>query len=358
MALLDLTGELTGVLPGLSPILARTYINRSLKSIYGERLWSFLETDGVVVCPGVISTGSASITQYSNSVTMDATASAALVAFVAIGVPNIRQCQIRFSAASPASSQIYSITDYDATVPAAVVLTLDRVVQESTNSTSTYQLFRNLIVPTLPDFLRWVSFVDYANAITLTGNRLTQSSAIFDVRDPQRTANGLAYQLGMWGGNRVDNAVTGNTIPQSLSDSGTPIYELWPVPTSGQTWYVRFRRQGTLLTNPSDTQEPGISDATIVHRVLYEHAYPFAKANVGNFPSMKGVDWNGLISVERAAYIDTLRQDKNDDQERQLGLNDVWNRGHGLRSVRPFGRYDDMQYPIDSNFMQSHLIRF
>ena len=136
--------------------------------------------------------------------------------------------------ASPAASQIYSITNYDATVPAAVVLTLDRVVQEATDAASTYQFFRNLIVPTLPDFLRWVSFVDYANSIALTGNRLTQSSAIFDSMDPQRTANGLAYQLGMWGGNRVDDPTTGSTIPQSLSDSGTPIYELWPVPTTGQ----------------------------------------------------------------------------------------------------------------------------
>ncbi len=36
MALLDLVGELTGTLPGLSPILAQTYINRALKSVYDK----------------------------------------------------------------------------------------------------------------------------------------------------------------------------------------------------------------------------------------------------------------------------------------------------------------------------------
>lgn len=350
---------MTGVIPGLSPILCKTYLNRSLKSIYSERLWSFLVTDGVVVCPAVIQSGSISITQYQQTVTLDATASAAIAAQLgASAVPGIRTMQIRFSAASPAASQIYSITDYDDSTPTAVILTLDRVVYESTSATSTYQIFRNLIVPPLPDFLRWEAFVDFNNAIALTGNRLTDSSAIFDAIDPQRTSNGLAYRLGTWGGNRIDNAVTGNTIPQSQSDDGTPIFELWPVPTSGQTWYVRIRREGVLFTGPSSSQPPGISDNTIVQRALYEHAYPFAKANVGNFPSMKGVDWTTLIATGRANYLDSYRIDRKEDQERSLQTSDIWNRGHGLRNARPFGRYDVQSYPIDANYLQSHLIRF
>lgn len=359
MSLVDLTSELAGVLPGLSPILAQTYVNRALKKIYGERLWSFLVTDAVVVCPAVISAGTVAITQYSQTITFDATASAALQAQIAgTAAPGILRLQIRFSSTPPAASAIYSITNYDNSNPAAVILTLDRIVQEATSATSVYSIFRNLIVPPMTDFLRWESFVDFNNAIVLTGNRLTQSSAIFDAMDPQRANAGLAYNVGAWGGNRVDDPVTGNTIPQSLSDAGTPIFELWPVPTTGQVWYVRLRRSGPELVNPSDEQPPGISDATIIARALGWHAYPFAQANVGNFPSFKNANWPTLMAEAKASYQDYLMTDKREDRERSLQTSDIWSRGHGLRPIRPFGRYDLQSYPIDSNFLQSHLIRF
>jgi hypothetical protein len=360
VALLDLQSELAGMLPGLSPILAKTYINRALTGIYGERLWSFLLMDAAIVCPAVIDDGTIAITQYSASVTLDATASAAIATQLDAGgaEPGIRKLQIRFSAGSPAASQIYSITDYDDSTPTAIILTLDRVVMETTSATSTYQIFRNLIVPPIPDFLRWESFVDFANAITLTGNRLTLSSAIFDAQDPQRTANGLAYNVGAWGGNRIDNAVTGSTVPQSQSDDSTPIFELWPVPTNGQTWYVRLRRRGAELVQPSDVQPDGISDDLIIQRALYKHAYPFAQANVANFPSFKGANWALLVAQARTFYKDELQEAKRNDQEKSLQTSDIWNRGHGLRPIRPFGRYDVQTYPIDANFLQSHLIRF
>ena len=359
MALLDLTSELTGVLPGLSPILAETYVNRALTYIYGERRWSFLETDAVVICPVAIFAGSASIVQYSPTVVLDAVASAAIASQLGIAaVPGLRAMQIRFSSTPPAASQIYSIIDYDDSAPAAVILTLDRVVVDLTDATAEYSIFRNLIVPPMTDFLRWESFVDFANAIALTGNRLTSSSAIFDAMDPQRTANGLAYYLGAWGGNRISDPVTGATVPSSMSDQGTPIFELWPVPTSGQTWYTRLRRRGPALVQPTDEQPDGISNNTIIQRALAAHAYPFAQANVGNFPGFKTVNWPTLIMTARQEYAAGLQKDKILDQEKSLQTSDIWNRGHGLRSTRPFGRYDVQGYPIDANFLQSHLIRF
>jgi len=359
MALLDLEAELAGTLPGLSPLLARKYINRALETIYGERLWSFLLTDGVLVCPAQILVGTVAITQYSNTITFDAVASAALQdQITGAAAPGILQLQIRFTAAPPAAAQIYSIVDFDNTVPAAVVLTLDRSVQEATNALSTYTVYRCLVVPPIPDFLRWESLVDPANAITLAGQRLTMSSTWFDTRDPQRSSTGLAYWLGAWGGNRIDNPVTGTTVPNATVDQGTPIYELWPHPTSGQSFYCRFRRKGELLTQPTDTQPPGISDHLIIQRALYAHAYPFAAANAANFPSFINRNWLSLILAAKAEYRTELLDAKKNDQEQQLQSTDVWNRGHGLRSAVPFGRYDVPGYPIDSNFLQSHHIRF
>jgi hypothetical protein len=359
MALLDLTAELTGTLPGLSPILAQRYINRALTQIYNVRNWSFLLTDGVLVCPALVDDGTVALTQYSADITLDADASAALLAQTLVGaVPGILNLQIRFGSSSPATGSIYSIVDYNVTNPAAIILTLDRVVVEATDAASGYQCYRCYVVPPIDDFLRWESLVDPANAITFQRNRLTVTSADFDRMDPQRSSQGLAYWLGAWGSNRIVDAVTGATAPNSPSAQGTPIYELWPHPTSGQTFYCRFRRAGAALVNATDEQPPIITDALILAKALYAHAYPFAMANVGNFPTMKGARWTELIAFQRAEYQRELLTVKRTDMEQQLQSSDVWNRGYGLRSSRPFGRYGDLGYPIDSAYLQSHLVRF
>jgi hypothetical protein len=351
MSLLSLTAELSGVLPGLSPPLAETFLNRALAQIYGKRTWSFLETDGVLVCPAMVTTGTANITQYTASVTLNAAASAALLAQTVGGsVPGLLQWQIRFGT-SPSLGFLYSIIDFDATNPAAIILTLDRVVQETTSTTSAYQAYRAYVTPPITDFLKWESLVDVANAIPITGNRLTHSSATFDARDPQRTSAGLAYYLGGWGGNRVSDPVTGATVPNATVAAGTPIYELWPHPTSGQTFYCRFRRKGESLINPTDTQMSGISDALLLARVFGWHAYPFAMANVGNFPTMKVANWPMLIASSRAEYKEELTDAKRNDDAQQL--QSVWSRGHTLR-----GGYGSSLVPADANFVQAHLLWF
>ena len=362
MALLDLVGELTGTLPGLSPILAQTYINRALSSVYNERLWSFLVTDGVLVCPGEIITGTVATVQFTDTVTFDAAASAALQAQILGTVePGILSLQFRPDATEPAASQLYGIIGVDNTVPTAVVLTLDRDIVEATNAAGTYSIYRALFIPPIADFKKWESFVDPGNAIALTRNRMTATSSDFDRMDPQRTATGLSYWVGAWGAIRDNGATPGVNIPISAaagSTVGQPVFELWPVPTTGQTWYVRIRRAGPTLVDPSDVQLAGISDTLLASRSLYAHAYPFAAANVANFPSFRGAAWTLLITNERATYRKELLDLKRNDQEVQLQSTDIWNRGHGLRSPTPFGRFDTPGYPIDSAFLQSHLIRW
>ncbi len=367
MALLDLVGELTGTLPGLSPILAQTYINRTLRSVYDERLWSFLMVDGVLICPGQIIAGTVATVQFTTTVTFDAAASAALQAQI-LGTtePGILNLQFRpagtplsgGSTSATAASQLYGIIAVNNAVPTAVVLTLDRFIVEETNATGTYSIYRALFVPPVADFKMWEAFVDPANAITLTRNRLTATSSDFDRMDPQRTAVGLSYWVGAWGAIRDIGAGVLAPINNGSTTVGQPVYELWPVPTTGQTWYVRLRRRGPTLTDPTDTQIEGIPDNLIVQRVLYEHGYPFAASNVANFPSFRGAAWTLLITNARASYRKELLDQKRNDQEVQLQSTDLWSRGHGLRSPVPFGRFDTPGYPIDSAFLQSHLIRW
>lgn len=363
MALLNLVNELTGTIVGLSPQLARTYINRALTDIYDERKWSFLITDGLVVCPTQITAGAVSITQFSNQVTLDAAASAAVASQIAAGaVPGITNLSIRFGATSPAAGQVYNILVADDTAPAAVVLTLNRVVAEATNPAIGYQCYRPYVIPPSSDFLGWQSWNDMQNAIALTNRngRLTLTSAYFDARDPQRQAQGLAYFLGSYAGAFVSDPTTSPpTIePVGTAAAGSNLYELWPHPTSGQQWYVRYHRRGVNgLVAMTDSQPVGISDALILAKALYAHVYPFVMANLGNFPNLKGTPagtWQALLVTKRVEYRDLLLEAKRTDDE--AALQTVWNRGHGLRDG-----YHDFKgvsaYPIDSNFLQSHLVR-
>lgn len=356
MAYLDLVAELAGTLPGLSPLLAQKYINRAWQQVRSERLWSFLTVDGVVICPTQVVVGSAAIVQYTATATLDTIASAALLAQATPGsTPGLTNMVIRFGAASPAIGQIYNILAANITVPTAIVLTLDRPVVEVTNATSGIQVYRPYIVPPVDDFLKWESLVDMTNAFTIANDRLNKTSKYFDLRDPQRAAQGLAYFCGNYMGAYVPDPVTGTVVSNPNVNPGSNIYELWPHPTSGQVFYCRFRRKGIDFTAPDDTQPTVIPDDLIIQRALGWHAYPFAMANVANFPTFKGANWAQLIVTARTAYAENLTDTKRQDEE--AAPQQVWNRGHGLRvGMGDFKGISD--FPIDSNYLQSHLVRF
>ena len=353
MAYLDLVNELSGVVPGLSPLLAEKYIARAYSKILSSKLWSFLLIDAGVVCPTQITDGTFSIVQFDDEVTADADASAALLAQAQNTTqPGLTNLQIRFGATSPAIGQVYNIVAVDDSTPTALVLTLDRMVLEATDTDSGYQCYRAYVRPPVSDFLAWQSWVDMVNGFPL---RLNVTSSMFDLRDPQRQAQGMSYFVGYYAGAYIPDPVTGAVSPNPNVEVGTNLYELWPHCTSGQTFYVRFRRRGVTLTEPTDTQAAVIPDELIIQRALAWYAYPFAQANAANFPSFKGVNWPSLIRDAKAMYADTLHEVSLEDDE--AALQSVWSTGHGLRQgVRDFKGISD--FPIDSNFMQSHLVRF
>lgn len=354
MAFLDLTSELVGVLPGLSPILADTFINRGWRKVRDARRWNFLVNDSQINCPALISSGSFTITQFSQSVTADATASAALTPYVnAVSAqPDLTALQIRFMGLGQ-TSQVYNILGVDATTPTALVLALDRPVQESTNAASQYMVYRVYIVPPISDFLRWESLDDMVNGIRITGPRLTFTSTYFDQRDPQRQALGLSYYCGFYRGDQTIPLATSAPFatPSPSGEDGSPIYELWPGSTQGQNFYARFRRQGQDFSEATDTQPSIVPDALIVQAALVFHAYPWAQANQGHFPGLKGINWVTFLADQRLVYFNMLQDAKRQDDEQ--GLQSVFNRGHGLKGWR-WGR--GAPPIIDANWMQSHPV--
>lgn len=355
MAYIDLYSELTGEVPGLSGILARKFINRALEQVYGERNWSFNVLDGSIVCPAQIIAGAVTFVQFASTVLLDTDASAALLPQTVTGAtPGVQQLSIRFSGAGVVG-QIYNIISADTTTPTAIVLTLNRAIVDASGTGSAYQIYRPYIVPPLADFLAWESVVDMANGYTLWGQRISRTSAEFDARDPQRQSQGLAYWMGSYAGGYVNNVVTGAVVPNATMTPGDNLYELWPHPTSGQTFYCRFRRKGALFLNPTDQQAAAISDDLLLHRARGWSAYPWANANKGNFPSLKGTDWVTAAAAEKAAYDRDLRDAKKNDDEQALQT--VWNRGHGLRAPR-WNFKGGNALVIDSEWLATHLVNF
>lgn len=344
MSFQALSSELTGWLPGLSPFLADSMINRAWREVRDARLWSFLQEDCGIFCPAQITSGAVAIVQFSATVTCNAAASAALLAVSLPSPLTLTALQIRFGATagsgSVQSGQVYSIASYDASTPTAVVLTLDRVVMDPTDATATYQAYRCYIKPVVDDFLAWQSIVDMTNGWSL---RLDRTSTEFDRRDPQRQAQWMAYYCGAFKGN-----------PELQPK---PQYELWPHPTSGQTFYGRYRRQGEDFENAADTQPQLIPDSLIIHRALGYHAYPWAAANVGHFPALKTANFAVLMLDAKKMYQEDLVRAKKQDNEQELS--DVWSRGHGLIHGGRFGRFKGItDWPIDAAFLQGHLINF
>lgn len=342
MAFVDLYSELVGRLPGLSPFLAESFIQRAWEQIRDERTWSFLQEVCSVYCPVQVTTGTVAITQFSATVTCSAAASAALLAITMPPGQGLTNLQMRFGGAGNTSyvGQVYSIVAVDQTNPAAIVVTLDREVFQETNATAGYQVYRAYIVPPVDDFLKWTAMVDMTNGWKL---RLNWTSVQFDGRDPQRMAQSLAYYIGAFKGN-----------PGSMP---RPQYELWPHPTSGQTLFGRFMRRGERFNDDSESQAPLITDEMIMTRALAYNAYPWAAASVGQFPALKGTNWLAAAIEARRHYQELLVTAKRLDNEQEL--QDVWNRGHGLiHSGRFRGMKGMWDFPIDANFMQSHLINF
>lgn len=335
MAFLDLTAELVGSVPGLSYPLARTYINRAWREIRDARLWSFLRTDGAIFCPVAVTSGRAAITRFATTITMDATATAAITA----GIPAqfLTQCQIRFTnSGGVQAGQIYNILATDGATPAAT-FTLDREVMDLTSAAAQYSCYRCYVTAPATNFLRWVSIDDTANGIVMNTKRgLDRSSRDFDQWDPQRQAFGLAYNCGFY---QVDTA---NLMR----------YELWPHPTSGQIFYARYQHRGANFATLTESQPGMIPDDLIIQRALGWHALPFAAANVAMFPKLKGTNFTLGIQTSRASYVEGLKAaTRNDDEQ---ALTSIISRGTSSRTTRPPG----FTGPIDAAFIQSHPINW
>jgi len=328
--------QIVGWVPQCPPRLVEHFINKAWDDVRRARLWSFLQAECGIFCPEQVTAGTVSFTQFGTTVTCNATASAALLAISLPSPLTLANLQIRL-AASGSTSQVYNIESYDDSTPTAVVLTLDRIIMAETDATSGYQVYRCYIRPTSLDFLAWQSVVDMNNGYNV---QLDRTSTAFDVWDPQRMSQGMAYYLGSY---------KGTDAPTTY-----PLYELWPHPVSGQTFYARYRRRGVALEDPDDELPPGIDEDLVVTKALGDWVFPWAATQVGQNEDFRGVNYPTLMLNAKKQYRDGLLDAKRNDDEQQLQT--VWARGHGLIHTSRGGPWGTVPFPIDAKFIQGHLL--
>ncbi len=321
--LIEMAAELTGSIPGLSNLFARKYINQALEEIQRDYLWSWNTAQGVLVFPTAITAGTAATTQFSNQVTFDATAIAALASLTN---PVITKRQFRV----PSSGPVYSIIAYNS---GTGVATLDRIYTEPSDPAAEYTVYRVYFdapssdggTTANTDFLRYISINNDINGYSIQGKRLYMTRQELNRRDPLRGAIGLPYYLASY-------------VPNS---AGQMQYEPWPHCTSALGLLATYQRRHVDLT-PSQSL-PEQAPITLLRYAVYKFAYRWALANAGRVPELKGVDWRFALAEANKTYDQEMVRAKKNDKEIVLNI------------YRPGAGWTvDFQGPIDSNFMQSH----
>lgn len=311
--LVEMAAELTGSIPGLSNLFARKYINQAFEEIQRDYLWSWNIGQGVIIIPQAVSSGSVSVTQYSATITFDATAKAALNA--ANSNPPITSRQFRV----PSSGPIYSIIAYNT---GTGVATLDRIYTESTNTTAQYTVYRVYYDPCSvdgttanTDFLRYLTINNDINGYSIWGRRLYRTRQDFNRIDPLRGAIGLPYYMAPY-------------IPTS---AGIMQHEFWPHCTTSLALLCQYQKKHTDLL-PNDSL-PNQAPITLLRYAAFKFAYRWALQNQGRIPELKGVDWRFALAESQKTYDQELVRSKKNDKEIMLN---IYRPGSGFNRDFPY----------------------
>src|ERR1017187_8243255 len=231
-SLYKLANRISGEVTGTDLDLVMWKMNEALGKIYDEVDWSFQRTITYAnwLCPGqVANSGTTTVTPYSDQVTFDAAASAALNTYMTSpGSTFVTTLQYR----DPAYS-IYNIVAIDQTDPNAFVLTLDRPWLEPTSGPGQpYMIYKAYFVAPVLDFKKFIEIRDTTDAGPLDFWSMPQGDLAN--LDPQRTN----FSDPGW------CVPAGFDYRANTSTPGYPMFELWPQQLSYLPYSFSFRRRG------------------------------------------------------------------------------------------------------------------
>jgi hypothetical protein len=252
--LIDMTSELTDLVPALSRVRSKSLINRAFKIVQDSMLWSFQLQQGGFSTPNISTGGSCTFALGSNQVIGDAAASAQWLALPFYWSPTTQQIRAQ-------GYSVYSIIAMDTTNPAAIVLTLDRNFIDPLPFYTgvAYQMY-GAYIPAPKGFKRWLTVADMFDqwAMDIWTSRRSQ-----DLVDSSRQIASNPYRMLPLG---TDRRGAGTSTPSATL--GQQLYELYPYPTTkiAYQWYAVV--EWPYLINNSDTLPDQITEDVVVQKAL------------------------------------------------------------------------------------------
>ena len=301
--LADMTNELQGSVPGIDAAYAKTLLNEAWGDVRRLGGWSFQFGQTGFTVPGMLSTGTVTLTFGSASVVGDANASAAWLTASQYG-SLITQRQFRSGGTSGAGT-MYDIVAFDG----VSTLTLDRPFSDPLTSLTApvtgqlYSIYQPYIVAPVQDFRRWLSVYDIANSgwLFVRGDRRK-----IGMEDPQRQIFANPDRL----------LALGTDTRQNSSTAGWQRYELWPGPQNQYLYQAWFLREGSDLVNLTDTLPFGIPESMVKARAR-ARCYEQAEANKDpQSPRGAGADYRFLIGEANKQFEAELKQARLEDRDK------------------------------------------
>jgi len=302
MALVNMRQELLGI-PGANFGLVTTKINEALAAIQNENVWSFQLQTGGWLTPNLLggatssflSPGTITVKPFTNTVTGDATASAAWMAAL-LSPPLLTQQQIRVPYYS-----LYSIIAANTTNPNAVVLTLHRPWMEPAQVNGTYMIYQAYYAAPM-GFKRWNNIRDTTNNNAMDWWSKTQADLAEE--DAERTNFDEPLYVVPY---NMDTRAGSATYGQML-------YELWPHPITQLPYTYSCQVNWPPLANPSDTLPFPLTEELVKLRA-YEMLYLWKESQKGDeMERGSGANWQFLLQAARAEYSNRLKQCSNMDR--------------------------------------------
>ena len=304
--LADMLSELQGTVPNIDGAYAKTLIQEAWQDVRRLGGWSFQFGQTGFTVPGLLGTGTVTLTFGSPLVVGDA---AAATAWLTPGIGSqygslLTQRQFRSGGTSGAGT-MYDIIAFDG----VDTLTLDRPFSDPLTSLTVavagqeYSIYQPYIVAPVADFARWLSLYDIGNSgwLNVRGDRRAVGRD-----DPQRQVFANPDRLLGLG---QDERVGSSTL-------GWQRYELWPGPQNQflyQGWFLRF---GADLVSLSDTLPIGIPESLVKAKARMR-CYEQAESNRDpQNPRGSGADFRFLMGVAEKQYERELKFARLRDRDR------------------------------------------
>jgi len=303
VAFQDLIAELRGQVPKLPLPFSATLINRAWKEIRSNWLWSFNLYESSWISPPVLTTGTVTVVQGSDTIQFDATAVAAINAWqIANPYTLVTQCQLRPGNVA-GIAQIYNLIQYDQVTGAA---TLDRIYADPSGTNVSYQLYQLYYAPPYRDHK---AFISVRNMNMFLDLGLDMERAQVDKVDPQRSIYQfptyvIPYQTDHRGENTANASAT----------VGFPLFELWGQPVNPFTYAIMGIRNGQDLVNPTDELPQAVGEDCVIALAKY-FAYQWQEANKDMTPRAAGPDFKFLMGATQQEFKALLIMYRRNDKE-------------------------------------------